>query len=235
MRNFNKNVLSAGDSVTTNGDQIDFGQAVAASFHAYFGDSNAAGAFKLQASNDVCNTNNLPAFTVTNWVDIPNQSAAVTGGAPALLTIAQNAYKWVRCVFTPTSAGVQTVAPTADIAGSLNSKYFLLNGGGSAGLGYYVWLDNGTGVNPALPGKTGIQVTYANDDTAATIGGLIATAVAAVGSGLIFSTSGTTTVTITNLVAGPFTPASAGTSGFTLAITAGGSTTINVNMNVLSV
>lgn len=362
MKNFNKNVLSAGDSLNTNGDQIDFGQVVSASFHAYFGDTNAAGTFKLQASNDVCITGNLPNFTVTNWIDIPNQSATITAGASALLTIAQNGYKWCRCTYTNTATGAQTVAPiadtgvrqvqtvstVADVAGSLNSKYFLLsslNKVTKAQKNFYLWLDDGAGVDPAIAGKTGIHITYtdgdsaatlatsirsalnaltndfvatgasaaviitdvapgpvtaavdgtaatgftfgaatsgvasnlnnkyfllsgggtsgiqyyvwlnvdgigtdpavasrtavpvaiAASDTAATIGAAIATAVAAVHATADFTTSGTTTVTITNKVAGPFVPASAGTSGFTVVTTVGGSSTINVNMNVLSV
>jgi hypothetical protein len=235
MKNFNKNVLSALDSSNTNGSQIDFGQVVSASFHAYFGDTNAAGTFKLQASNDVCTTNNLPNFTVTNWVDIPTQTASVASGASALLTLANNAYKWVRAIYTTTAAGVQTIAVTADTAGSLSGKYFLISGGGTSGISYYVWLDNGSGVDPAVPGLTGIQVTYSNNDSAATIGAAIATALAAVHSSNDFTTSGTTTVTVTNKVAGPFVRASAGTSGFTVTTTAGGTSTINVNMNILSV
>lgn len=364
MRNFNKNVLTAADSLTTNGTQIDAGQVVSASFHCYFGDTNAAGTFKLQASNDVCNfdyTQQQANFTVTNWVDVPSQSAAIVAGASALLTIANNAYKWLRAVYTSTATGVQTVSPiadtgvkqvqtvstVADTAGSLNSTYYLLSSVNlvtKAQKNFYLWLDNGSGVDPAIAGRTAIHVTYSNDDSAntlatairaalnaltndfvatgatnavittdkaygpvtaavdgaaatgfsfgaatagvtsnlagkyflltsgnnvtsyyvwfnvdsiatdpapagktalpvvfssgssaGTIGTAIASAVAAIGGGAKFSTSGTTTVTITNLVAGPFVAAGDGNSGFTFAITVGGSTTVNVNMNVLSV
>ena len=45
---------------------------------------------------------------------------------------------------------------------------------------YYVWLDGGTGTDPAIAGKTGIQVVYTSGDSAATIAGLAQVAIDAV-------------------------------------------------------
>lgn len=361
MRQYNKNVLSAGDSLNTNGEQIDANQIIAASFMAYFGDNNAAGTFKLQASNDVTplgNVVNMANYVATNWADIPLQTATIASGGTALLTITQSVYRFIRAVFTSTGTGAQTVVPiadtgvkqtqtataAADVAGSLNSSYFLLssvNLVSKAAKNFYVWLDNGAGVDPAIAGRTGVQVVYANDDTANTIAGNIRTQLAlltndftitgatnqvivtnkaagpviamsngtpspgtvfsaltlgvasnlnnkyfylnsanagtkyavymnvdAIGTAPVISgytalsipfasgssagtigtalaaavdplanfiATGTTLVTITNSASGPFTPISdAGLTGFTFAITAGGTSTVNVNMNVLS-
>ena len=68
-----------------------------------------------------------------------------------------------------------------DSSGSLSAQYWDINTLDSsyAETQYYVWLDNGSSVDPAPAGKTGIQVTYSNDDTAATIAGLFVTALAA--------------------------------------------------------
>ncbi len=117
MKYINKNVLSASDRASTNGAQIDADQLYASSFHAYFGDATAAGAFKLQASNDLApthytaNTN----FTVTNWTDIPTKTATIAAGSSALITLAQGAsYRWLRAVYTNTASGVQTVSTISD-------------------------------------------------------------------------------------------------------------------------
>ena len=101
MRNINCNVLQGPDTATKTGIQIDSNQLLNPSFHVYFGDTSVAGTVKLQASNDICNDRyQAAAFTVTNWVDIPNQSATITSGASALLTLSEVNYRWLRVVFT---------------------------------------------------------------------------------------------------------------------------------------
>lgn len=194
MRKTNPTVLSAADNQTTSGAAIDTNQIFGASFHMYFGDTNAAGTLKIQASNDIDNAQYLQGtFTPSKWVDIPNQSASITSGSAALLTLSNMAYRWVRPVYTTTAAGVQiitaiadtgvkqiqTIDTVADVAGSLNNTYFLIssvNLVSKAQKNFYVWFDNGTGVDPAVPGKTGVQVTYSDNDTADTIAGNARTA-----------------------------------------------------------
>lgn len=110
MKFTNCTVLSAPDNASANGIQIEASQLYAASFHAHFGDNTAAGTIKLQASNDLCEVFYLPStFTVTNWVDIPNQSATITSGASALLTLTTCTYRWLRVVYTSSSGGSTTV------------------------------------------------------------------------------------------------------------------------------
>lgn len=132
-------------------------------------------------------------------------------------------FPWIRLTYTSTALAAQTVALVADVSGSLNSKYFLLNSGNNVNL-YYVWFNiNSAGVDPTIAGRTGIQVSGATNASASTLGTALATAVGAVDSSNDFSTSGTSTVTITNKVAGPSLPASDGTAptGFTFTSTAG--------------
>lgn len=240
MRNVNASVLSASDNASTNGSQIDAGQLVASSFHAYFGDARAAGTFKLQASNT---PGNVQSNTVAaNWVDIPNQSATISAGGSALLTIANMAYRWIRAVYTTTAnfKQVQTVATVADVAGSLNSTYFLvssINAITHLQKNFYVWYDDGAGVDPAVPGKTGVQVVYADDDSANTIATLTRAALNALTNDFVV-TGATNQVIITLLSAGPVTVAADGTAatgfGFTNTNPGITPTTINVNMNALS-
>lgn len=228
MRNVCTTVLSAADNVSTNGTAIDSNQLVSASFQAYFGDALAGGTLKLQASNDLPATTAVSPFTPTNWVDIPSQTATITTGTSALLTVGQMAYKWIRAVYTNTAAGVQTITPiadtgrkqaqtvtaVADVAGSLNSTYFLLssvNTSTKAQKNFYLWLDNGSGVDPAVPARTAIHVTYSNDDTANTLATAIRAALNAL-SGDFVATGSNAAVIITNVAFGPVTAAADGSA-----------------------
>ncbi len=125
------------------------------------------------------------------------------------------------------AAGAQTIALAADVAGSLNSTYFTLFD--EQGNGYYVWFNiNSAGVDPAVAGKTGIQVAGATGATAATLGAAAKPLIAAANSGKSFSVAGTSTLTVTNLIKGPFTPAADGTAAtsFVFTVTAGAGTPI---------
>lgn len=111
MRQVNVNVLSAADTSSQNGIQIDSNQLFAASFQAVFGDSTAAGTLKIQMSNDVAPTGGpgVSNFTVTNWVNIPSASSTVTAGACPPITINPSCYRWLRAVYTRSSGGSSTI------------------------------------------------------------------------------------------------------------------------------
>lgn len=109
---------------------------------------------------------------------------------------------------------------TPGVASNLNNKYFLLSAGNN-GINYYVWMNvSGIGTDPAVAGKTGIEVDFAAAASAGTIGAAMATAIAAAHASADFTATGTTTVTVTNLQTGPFVPASDVSSGFTIALSA---------------
>lgn len=112
MRNNNCQVLSGADTGSVNGSQVDANQIISASFQIVFGDASAAGTFLLQGSNDIAPARNMTAidgFVVTNWTAIPSQTTSITGGASALLTIANSTYRWLRAVYTSASGGSTTV------------------------------------------------------------------------------------------------------------------------------
>jgi len=243
MRIVNVNVLNAADNQSTNGNTIDSNQLISVSFQAYFGDTQAAGTFKLQGSNDIYTAYyNFPegTFQPTNWTDIPNQSASITSGGSALLTINQSCYRWLRAPYTTTGTGTQTIAPiadtgvkqhqqvttVADVAGSLNSTYFLLSSVDlvtKAQKNFYMWFDDGAGVDPAIAGRTAIHITYSDNDSANTLATSMRTALNALTNDFTASGSGANVI-ITNVAAGPVTAASDGTAatGFTFgAVTAG--------------
>ncbi len=118
MRNVNCIALSAADTASVNGVQIDANQLVAASFAVVFGDASANGTFKLQVSNDIYNDRYQAVnFTVTNWTDLPNQSAAITLGRPAILTVPNMTYRWIRAVYVRSSGGSSTILVNMDALG----------------------------------------------------------------------------------------------------------------------
>jgi len=63
------------------------------------------------------------------------------------------------------------ITTVADVAGSLDGKYFNLMST------HYVWFDTGVSVDPAPAGKTGLQVIITSGDSAAIIAGLMSTAI----------------------------------------------------------
>lgn len=110
MRNVNCNCLSAIDTSSQNGIQLDSNQWVSASFQSIFGDATATGTVKIQMSNDICNFGNLATdFTVTNWSDVPNATSAIASGVGPAILIANCSFRWMRAVFTRASGGSTTV------------------------------------------------------------------------------------------------------------------------------
>jgi hypothetical protein len=110
MKNVCTNILSADNDDSATGEKIDANQLVSGSFHFYQGDATAEGSVKIQASNDPPEGQPANAFTPTNWIDIPNASANITAGAPALIVIPNMAFRWIRAVFTETTPGSTTVS-----------------------------------------------------------------------------------------------------------------------------
>jgi hypothetical protein len=86
-----------------------------------------------------------------------------------------------------------------DVAGSLSGEYFYLDSKDIDGNSteYYVLLDNGSAVDPTPTGKTKIPVSYTDGDDAATLAGLMQTAVDAI-DGFNASVESSTQVHIEN-------------------------------------
>lgn len=118
MRNNQFNALTGAVTGSITGPTLDAGQWYGASFLAYFS-ATCAGTFYLQASNDSppSGYNALVAnskWSPTNWISIPSQTAAVTGGGSALLTVSPCTYRWVRAQWT-TGTGTGTINVQANV------------------------------------------------------------------------------------------------------------------------
>lgn len=88
---------------------------------------------------------------------------------------------------------VSDITLVADVAGSLNSKYFTFEDPATTHK-YYVWFNiNSAGVDPAVGGRTGIQVAGATGATAATLATAARLAVNGSTAATYFTVSGATT------------------------------------------
>jgi hypothetical protein len=163
------------------------------------------GSVQLQVSN-------TPDGSTPIWSAL-GSPVAITVAGTQLVAQQDMCYKQLRALYTSTFLNVTTVTAVADVAGSLNSKYFLAS---SMTDDYYFWFDNGSGVDPAIPDRTGVQVIYTDDDSASTIGGLIRTAAAAKGWTV---TGANAQAILTNTAVGASALGTAGDSGFTVSNT----------------
>lgn len=115
---------------------------------------------------------------------------------------------------------VTSIICVADVAGSLAGKYFLIPAGDS-GVNYYVWFKvSGSGSDPALSGKTGVEVDISTNDSAGTVATAVATALDALAA--FVATPSSAIVTCTNALGGLTTDGEAGDSGFTVSVTTKG-------------
>src|SRR5579872_3958981 len=141
-----------------------------------------------------------PNHSITSPVSggtIAINGSALTVGQPYQINSVGNA-----------TAGACTIAPVADVSGSLASTWFSLFD--AYGNTFIIWFSvSGVGTRPSLgpaaaDGAVGlhyVQQSISTNDTAATIGTDLATTIAALPSGISgvysFTTSGSTTVTCT--------------------------------------
>lgn len=111
MRYVNTLILSAVDTASVIGPQIDMDAQICASFQVVFADATAAGTVKIQVSNDICTQGHLPSsFVVTNWSDLPTASVTPTVGGVFLIPKIDMSYRWIRAVYTRSSGGTSTVS-----------------------------------------------------------------------------------------------------------------------------
>ncbi len=155
--------------------------------------------------------------------DLAINATALTAGVPYVITSVGIGTK-----------GAVTIAPVADVAGSLASKYFVIYD--SYGNKYVVWFSV-AGVGSAPAGVSGIMVQQSipASETAANIGTALVTTLAALPAAqpgnisapagvFSFTAAGTTTVTVTNTADVPFPGGPADgvsplNTGFTFAVT----------------
>jgi hypothetical protein len=125
---------------------------------------------------------------------------------------------------TTDAAEVTEMTFVADVGGSLNSTYFQFD---TLKDRYYVWFNiNSAGVDPAIAGRTGIEVAGATGATADTLATAFVTALSlAVQRGELTASNASGVVTTTLTEVGEVTdPSDAGSSGVTFSVTTQGST-----------
>lgn len=177
-----------------------------------------SGNFAIQISMDYQQDTLGNVLNAGTWAALTlSPSPSTDGGSPIYIDINQLSAPWIRTVYTNIGIGSGDIATVADVAGSLNSKYFLLNG--SDGDNWYVWFTDGAGVDPAIADRTGIAVTFLTGDSANAIATAMRSTMTAITS--IQNISGSTNhVTFLQTEVGPgsLTQGTAST-GFTLGYT----------------
>jgi hypothetical protein len=154
-----------------------------------------AGDLQMEVSNDHSLNPDGSVRNAGNWEVVPNMDVQVTAGVPAqvVMNATQLASAFVRLRYLNEHVQDALITTVADVAGSLNDTYFLLS---ASGVDYYVWfnVDSG-GTDPALPGRTGVEVAIVEDDTADDVAAALEPAVEAIPG--IASSVSTDEVTLT--------------------------------------
>ncbi len=146
------------------------------------------------------------------------------------------------CKYSPTIAGVaqvQTVDTVPDVTGSLNNTYFLLSdiNPPNAKKLWYMWFNvNNAGTDPAVSGRSGIEVHLATNATANAVATAMRSALNALSSDFVASGS-TSHVIITSVNAGASDPAQDGAqaTGFTFHNTTPGSVNFGTLLTTIAV
>lgn len=204
------NSVAATGDITSNA--VDMSQIWKMSAQVVIPSGTALGTLKLQVSDDAVKADNLFSNQVfTNWSDLGSSTSITTNGV-TLIAQQDMCYRALRVTYTNAFLQVATIVAVPDVAGSLQSTYFYAS---SKTANYYFWMNvSSGGVDPAIAGKTGIEVDIATGDTAATIGAAIRAAAAAKGWTV---TGASATAILTDSVGGAVLLASdAGLTGFTI-------------------
>ena len=166
---------------------------------------------------DIVITQNFAAPQSTNAVDmVMNLDANAAPGSDYSTSLAiydaQGNVHTLQTKFTrdPGMAEVSQVTAGADTAGSLNGTYWNLS---SPTADYYVWYNvGGTGTDPALAGRTGIEVNITSGATADQVAAATQATIQALAD---FDASAAGAVlTITNATSGVATAPTDGTTGW---------------------
>lgn len=146
----------------------------------------------------------------------------VASGSNAAVIITNVAFGPVTIASDGTApTGFTFGSATLGIVSNLVNKYFLLQDAAATPHKYFVWNNvDSIGTAPVVTGYTAVPVVFASGSSAATIGTALASAIAALNSTNSFTTSGTTTVTVTNKVSGSFVAILDVNTGFTFVVTA---------------
>jgi phage tail sheath protein FI len=143
-----------------------------------------------------------------------------------------SAYNFDGSIDSPALAQIRTIETVADVSSSLNNTHFLIS---STTVSYYVWFNvNGAGVDPAIAGRTGVEVAISEDASDVDVALAITTALDLLAD--FGATSVGNLVTITNANTGVVFNSDvegAGTSGFTLVVTQLGAALVDVEDEVI--
>lgn len=149
--------------------------------------------------------------SVAYWYDVDNNGTVepAHGASRSIeittVTSGMTANQVATQTNTAITAGIvesNSITTLADVSGSLNNKYFLLNSANNTN-NYYVWYNVASaGTDPTLAGKTGIQIALSTNATANTVASTTNSAINTAASAYFTSSVLSSTVTIVNTSGG---------------------------------
>jgi len=215
------------DAAVASSGAVYTGQYYSASFQTTFGDSTIDGTFSISVSNE-------NSTSPSNWTELFSES--ITNGSKVFKVFDRYAYAYTKCVFTPATTLIQHITVPTSTGAALNNKYFTLASGGNAQK-FYIWFNyEGTGTDPALPGRTGIEIPITAISKTYDIASSIATGIANAGAGALFTTvAGVDTVVITCLQYGATEVIKDYGTGYTFSVLNGGTSYVRTLMNISGV
>jgi hypothetical protein len=222
------NNQASSSNITTS--PIDFRQIVNFSAQLSASTGACAGTLQLQVSNTPCLQKFLDYGNSANPVTWTNLGSPLTfsqasTASSQLISKTDNAYVALRGVWSSVPGAVTTITTIPDSSGSLNNTYFFFSSNTTA---YYVWFNiNSAGTDPALFGRTGIQIAAATNATANTLAGLLRTNLAVTG----VATSGATNQCI--CTGANASDSSGAPTGFTFGTTNNNTSNITLNLSGL--
>lgn len=154
------NNVSAATAI--NSDPIDASYLFAGSLIVNTDTASTAPTITLQVSDDPSNQLGGP----TNWANL--SSISLSGAGNYIIPYTELSYQWLRVSYSlPFLSPTDTITTTADVAGSLRSKAFIMHtqGGGTFGVFFLV---NGTGTPPSI-GLPMFGCLLASGDSADTV------------------------------------------------------------------
>lgn len=155
--------------------------------------------------------------TSLNLLGVAQMITDIEGGGHPSITIT-NGVSTETFFFVLGEQEITNITTVADVAGSLAGKYFTLNSAQDQNQYYFWYVVSGSGTDPMVAGKTGIQININTGDSANTVAAKTLNVI----NSLILdftATISTNTITVTTVDEGITTDGTAGTSGFTVVVT----------------
>lgn len=151
----------------------------------------------------------------------PSTSGTWSKDIASSLTVTDGTTSNIYTFATPSPTAI-SITTTADVANSLNGKYFLLDATNGT-TKYYFWYKTSGGAvsDPAIPGRTGIRIDIATGATHSTVNTTTKNSINKLTDFQVYADFSNDDILVSTSTAGPGGTGSQGTTSFTVATSGG--------------